>query len=98
MFQGTRQLVVALVLIAAVVCFLPVAANESDERIDKLEREVQALKEALALASAKAGEAEGDRFGEIEAGLSAEGRSLEEADLGEMERRWQLAKVRSRLA
>ena len=39
-----------------------------------------------------------DRFGEIEAGLSAEGRSLEEADLGEMERRWQLAKVRSRLA
>ena len=39
-----------------------------------------------------------DRFGEIEAGLSAEGRSLEEADLGEMERRWQLAKERSRLA
>ena len=39
-----------------------------------------------------------DRFGQVEAGLSAEGRSLEEADLGEMERRWQLAKERSRLA
>ena len=39
-----------------------------------------------------------DRFGEIESGLQADGSSLEQADLGEMERRWQLAKERGRMA
>ncbi|NNC89344.1 MAG: nucleoside triphosphate pyrophosphohydrolase [Akkermansiaceae bacterium] len=38
------------------------------------------------------------RFGAMEAQLESEGSSLEEADLGEMERRWQLAKERSRMA
>ena len=39
-----------------------------------------------------------ERFSGMEAGLREEGRSLQEADLGEMERRWQLAKERARLA
>lgn len=37
------------------------------------------------------------RFGEMEAELKSEGETLEGADLGEMERRWQLAKERSRM-
>jgi len=39
-----------------------------------------------------------DRFGAVESGLKAAGQSLEDADLGEMERRWQLAKERGRMA
>jgi len=39
-----------------------------------------------------------DRFGAMEKDLKGADRSLEEADLGEMERRWQLAKERSRMA
>lgn len=39
-----------------------------------------------------------DRFGEVESGLKESGESLEGADLGEMERRWQLAKERGRMA
>lgn len=38
-----------------------------------------------------------DRFGAMEEILSEDGHSLENADLGEMERRWQLAKERSRM-
>lgn len=38
------------------------------------------------------------RFAEVESGLKEAGKSLEEADLGEMERRWQLAKERGRMA
>ena len=39
-----------------------------------------------------------ERFGEVENGLQDAGQSLQDADLGEMERRWQLAKERSRMA
>ena len=39
-----------------------------------------------------------DRFSLMQAQLESEGSSLEAADLGEMERRWQLAKERSRMA
>ena len=38
-----------------------------------------------------------DRFGSVESGLKEAGQSLEQADLGEMERRWQLAKERGRM-
>lgn len=39
-----------------------------------------------------------ERFEAMEGGLKDAGGSLEEADLGEMERRWQLAKERGRMA
>ena len=39
-----------------------------------------------------------DRFGSVESGLKDSGQTLEGADLGEMERRWQLAKERGRMA
>lgn len=39
-----------------------------------------------------------DRFTAMESGLQEAGRTLEEADPGEMERRWQLAKERERMA
>ena len=39
-----------------------------------------------------------ERFATMEQGLKDSGQSLEDADLGEMERRWQLAKERGRMA
>ncbi len=80
MFQATRQFVVVLALVAAVVCFLPVAAGETDERIDKLEREVQALKEALE--AARGGVEESNQLEEIERRIEILANELESLRIG----------------
>jgi hypothetical protein len=64
MIERFGRVVTLLILIPALSLALPAAAGETEERIEKLEQEVQALREALEEAR-KAGTAE-DRIAEIE--------------------------------
>ncbi|NIM00611.1 MAG: hypothetical protein GTN89_07035 [Acidobacteria bacterium] len=80
MFQGTRQFVVVLSVVATVVCFVPVSAGENDQRIEKLEQEVQALKEALDAATTGGADATG--LGEIERRIEILANELESLRIG----------------
>ena len=80
MFQETKQFVVVLSLLVAVACFFPAAAGENDDRIDELEKEVQALKEALA--DAGAGGADPSRLEEIDRRIEILANELEKLRIG----------------
>jgi len=80
-FQETRKLLVMLSVVAAMVCFLPVAAGETDERVGKLEQEVQALKKALE--AARAGGTDSSRLVEIERRIEILANELETMRIGE---------------
>jgi len=70
-----------LLLIPTLLCVLPATAGETEERMDRLEREVQALRTALE--EARKGESEDDRLAEIERQIEILATELESLRIGE---------------
>ena len=77
--RATRCLVFFLAL--AVLAFAPALAD--DERIDKLEQEIQELRELLAAAKGASGELDSERLGEIERKIEVLANELEDLRIGE---------------
>jgi len=79
--QRTRRHAILLILCSALACFVPAVAGDDDERIEKLEREVQALQKALE--AAKSGGADDARLSEIERRVEILASELETLRIGE---------------
>ena len=81
MIERSRRSVMLLLLIPTLLCVLPATAGETEERMDRLEREVQALRTALE--EARKGESEDDRLAEIERQIEILATELESLRIGE---------------
>jgi len=81
MIERIRRSVMLLLLIPILICVLPATAGEAEERMDRLEREVQELRKALE--EARKGESEDDRLAEIERQIEILATELESLRIGE---------------
>jgi hypothetical protein len=78
--EKNMRVAVVLMLVSALVGFSPAVADGTEDRIDKLEAEVQALREALE--AAKEGDSDADRLAEIERRIEILAAELETLRIG----------------